>query len=93
MFTDGETETKTTAKTSSTTCLESLRDSQLMEQRCSCFQLPFGAHKGTTLCEVVKGNSQAALCTLTQGAAPRVHIFWKKLPKTFPFAGDFPTGL
>lgn len=92
MFADGETETKTTAKTSSTTCPESLCDSQLMEQRCSCFQLPFGDHKGTTLCRVINVNSQAVLYTLTQGAGPREHIFQKKLPKTFPFAGDFPTG-
>lgn len=81
MFADGETEAKTTAKTSSTTCLESLCDTQLMEQRCSCFQLPFGDHKGITLCEVTEVNSQAVLYTLTQGAGPRDHIFWKKLPK------------
>lgn len=45
MFTDGETDTKT----SSTACLQSRCDSELVEHGYSCFQLPSGDHKGTTL--------------------------------------------
>lgn len=63
MFTDGETETKT----SSTACLKSLCDSELMEHGYSCFQLPFGNHKGTTLSEVTKINSWGLLYSLTDG--------------------------
>lgn len=62
---------------------------QLMEQRCSCCQLPFGDH----ICKVTKVNSQVVLYTLTQGAGPREHISCKKLAKKLSICRWFSPGV
>lgn len=72
----------------------SLCDSQLMEQRCSCSQLPFGDHKGTTLCKVIKVNSQGALYTLASGSR-KVQVqgsvsFGRSCQKSFRLLVIFP---